>query len=307
MDANLLALLEILKNVPGAKEAIGFLVTGVTGEATGAFVDAIKFGRVHLQRLPQATKDQMEADSEISKELTKAKKKAIRTNAKISERRALFYENDQLRKQSSREAIGLETLEDLRLDPPTFGTTGAPSEDWMNVFVSYAERASSNNLRKIWARVLSGEIRKPGSFSFRTVQFMSVLDPELAKSVEFALSCTIGSKYIPMNGPLSRNPHYDELLTLSGVGFLTLASEGVFENLASPEGTELAVGKSHRLIVITNAAVKSLPRPALPRCAVLTPLGIEVARVVAVEPNLDLLEAEIEAIKHSRGFDLTLR
>jgi hypothetical protein len=304
---DLQALLAFIESLPGAKVALGFLVTGVTAETTRGIAAVLKLGRVHVQRLTQATKGQMEAESAITKELTKATKKAIRTTANISERSALFYENEQLRKQISREAILLETVEDLQLDPPTPGTTGAPSDDWLNVFVSYAERASSNSLRKIWARVLSGEIRKPGSFSFRTMQFMSVLDPELAESVKLALSCAIESKYIPMNGPLSKNPYYEQLLTLSGVGFLTLASEMLFESIASPEGTELTVGKSHRLIVTSNQAVESLPRPAPPRCAVLTSLGAEVARIVTVEPNLDLLKAEIEAMKHSRGFDLTLR
>jgi hypothetical protein len=249
----------------------------------------------------------MEADSAISKELTKARKKAIRTTANVSERSVLFYENEQLRKQISREAILLETVENLQLDPPTAGTTGAPSDDWLNVFVSYAERASSDSLRKVWARVLTGEIRKPGSFSFRTMQFMSVLDPELAQSVKFALTCAVGSKYISMNGPLSRSPHYEKLLSLSAVGFLTLGSEGIFEGLAAQAGTELAVGKNHRLIITTNPEMMSVPPPPVRKFAVLASIGMEVARVVPVEPNLDLIRAELEAMQHRRGFDLTLR
>jgi hypothetical protein len=74
----------------------------------------------------------------------------------------------------------------------------------MNLFVSYAERASSEDLQDVLARILAGEIRRPGSFSLRTMQFMSVLDHDLAKSVELAVSCTIGSRYVPMNGPLKK-------------------------------------------------------------------------------------------------------
>lgn len=55
------------------------------------------------------------------------------------------------------------------------------SEDWLNIFESYAEKASSEQFHDIWARVLSGEIRKPGAFSLSTIRFIAELDAEIAQ------------------------------------------------------------------------------------------------------------------------------
>ena len=43
-------------------------------------------------------------------------------------------------------------------------------QDWLNHFGDYSERASSDNVRTLWASVLAGEIRKPGSFSLSTLR-----------------------------------------------------------------------------------------------------------------------------------------
>lgn len=41
------------------------------------------------------------------------------------------------------------------------------------MFERYAEEASSERMQKLWSRVLAGEIRRKGSFSMRTLRFLS--------------------------------------------------------------------------------------------------------------------------------------
>jgi len=48
-------------------------------------------------------------------------------------------------------------------------------EDWFNQFSRYAMGVSNEDMKKGWAKVLSREIRKPGSFSIRTLNLMSTL------------------------------------------------------------------------------------------------------------------------------------
>ena len=52
--------------------------------------------------------------------------------------------------------------------------------DWLNYFDGYAEKASSENVRDLWARVLAGEIRRPGSFSRATLRLLAELDQRMA-------------------------------------------------------------------------------------------------------------------------------
>jgi hypothetical protein len=79
------------------------------------------------------------------------------------------------RHQENRDAVALKTMQSLQADPqPEQGDW--PSEDWLANFESYAEEASSDQLRTLFARLLAGEIRKPSSISPMTLHFVSMLD-----------------------------------------------------------------------------------------------------------------------------------
>ena len=52
--------------------------------------------------------------------------------------------------------------------------------DWLNYFDGYAEKASSENVRDLWAKVLAGEIRSPGSFCRATLRLLAELDQQMA-------------------------------------------------------------------------------------------------------------------------------
>lgn len=51
-------------------------------------------------------------------------------------------------------------------------------DDWLNVFERYAGDASSERMQSLWGRVISGEVRKPGTFSLRALRFLSEFSNE---------------------------------------------------------------------------------------------------------------------------------
>ena len=53
-------------------------------------------------------------------------------------------------------------------------------QDWTSRFFSYAEDISSEEMQRLWARILSGEVKKPKSFSLRTLQVLRNLSKEEA-------------------------------------------------------------------------------------------------------------------------------
>lgn len=87
---------------------------------------------------------------------------------------------DVITRHQNRRAVTAQAVEELRLAPQGLadlrGTDDPISGDWLNFFSAYAEKASSENLRQTFGRMLSGEIRKPGSFSFSTLRIVSELD-----------------------------------------------------------------------------------------------------------------------------------
>lgn len=59
-----------------------------------------------------------------------------------------------------------------------------PDHDWTARFFEYVQDVSEDDVRKIWARILAGEVRSPGSVSLRTLSIlrnMSRREAELFK------------------------------------------------------------------------------------------------------------------------------
>ena len=73
-------------------------------------------------------------------------------------------------------------------------------DDWLNEFESHARLKSSDDMKLIFGKILSGEILNPGTFSIRTVRLISQLDNRAAKLFQLlcsqAISMRVGSHII---------------------------------------------------------------------------------------------------------------
>jgi Protein of unknown function (DUF2806) len=153
--------------------------------------------------------------------MTAAAVEYIEANSLAIGERALQHGVQRIVKQQfNRETVVLKTLENLHRDPPHEAPTEVPS-DWLNLFGSYAERASSEKLREHWSAILEGEIRKPGAFSFATLQLASILDERLASTIE-GMRPWILESCIPLIGELAEDAQYKNVLSLTGIGFVVL-------------------------------------------------------------------------------------
>ncbi len=56
-------------------------------------------------------------------------------------------------------------------------------EDWFNQFSRYAMGVSNEDMKRGWAKILAGEIRRPDSFSIRTLNLMSTLSRKEAELI----------------------------------------------------------------------------------------------------------------------------
>ena len=54
------------------------------------------------------------------------------------------------------------------------------NDDWLNNFENEARPKSTEDMQTLFGRILAGEIRKPGSYSIRTVKVLSQLDQNVA-------------------------------------------------------------------------------------------------------------------------------
>ena len=68
--------------------------------------------------------------------------------------------------------------------------------DWLNYFSGYAEKASSEKVRDLWARVFAGEVRHLGSFSLTTLRLLAELDQQMASWFQKEAEFRIMGKYL---------------------------------------------------------------------------------------------------------------
>lgn len=69
------------------------------------------------------------------------------------------------------------------------------SDDWLQEFESIARLKSSEDMQEAFAKILCGEILKPGRFSIRSIRLMSQLDNHAANAFQRLVSCTFQLEY----------------------------------------------------------------------------------------------------------------
>ena len=63
-------------------------------------------------------------------------------------------------------AAAVEIANDISVPPES------PDEDWVTRFFKYAEDISADQMQELWGRILAGEIRAPGTYSLRALDFV---------------------------------------------------------------------------------------------------------------------------------------
>src|ERR1019366_4286769 len=150
-------LLRLIAGKP-LEQAIGRLISG-----------AVDVPVAYLERWSQGVRSDTDARKEISSALASAASALAAENPELVDRGLVRWTHKIASTQRVREDIALRTLSIFAQNPES-EETAAPSEDFMRMFEDIAERASSDELTDLMARILAGEIRKPGSVSRRTLQ-----------------------------------------------------------------------------------------------------------------------------------------
>lgn len=222
------------------------------------------------------------------------------------------------------EQRNLEDIAELAMDELGMKTEkdfkpGDVEEDWLYQFEQAAKGFTSDRMKHTFARLLSGEILKPGSFSpatLRTVATMSTKDanlivrflslayspsiPDVPKAIFSPMLLTAGMS--PGNNGLSKfGLSYGDLSTLQQCGFLNYdlsTHRNVVEALLL--GTNSQIG--NQLFRFIPFGDKDRPKEMQLQGLLLTNVGEEISGIVETEaPDEDYivaLRAQMEK-KHS--------
>lgn len=99
-----------------------------------------------------------------------------------------------VREQVNLDSIAVIAVEELSNADHTKDDEGIHrpdiSEDWLNAFEKEACDKSSDEMRLLFGKILAGEIKKPSTFSIRTIKILSQLDNQAASVFHVLSSLT---------------------------------------------------------------------------------------------------------------------
>ena len=100
----------------------------------------------------------------------------------------MFRNEEDRRKLENRAAITKGAIEDILSKDNSSDAQVEIEDDWLNLFARLAEDKSSEALQGLFGKILAGEIRRPGSFSLRTVRLLATISKNDAEAVAEYLS-----------------------------------------------------------------------------------------------------------------------
>ena len=96
----------------------------------------------------------------------------------------------------------LHAAADLKADEAqgrSLETEDEVNEDWIYRWRDAAGQVSSEDMQVLWGKVLAGEIRHPGAFSLRTLDFLRNLSPDEARLIERLAQFVVNDVWIGLN------------------------------------------------------------------------------------------------------------
>ena len=263
------------------------LLAGPAGEALSRLIGgAADIPAAWLQRAAQGVRDKTEAKSVVSKAVADAVAASVKNDPELIERATHSLLARGLRRQVAREAIARKTVVLLQEDEPPPGATADPKhhrvdEEWLNTFERYAEDASSERLQDLWARVLAGEIRKPGAFSLQTLRFVAELDANIAAGFERWTSSVMFGDVIPF--PPREGPSFVELISLEEWGLVSGSTTLLNRTLSARRPGVISFPyRTHRVVVQVQAQ-QDFQFSAV----TLTRVGREIYSLVHVQDDIE--------------------
>ena len=198
-------LLRLLVSKP-VQQAIGRLIYG--------FVDVPV---AKLEQWAQGIRSETVARKQMVTAIAAKARVQAAENPEIVERGMERWTNQLGRRQEARENVALRTLALFAGETLLPVQLSEPSEEFMGLFEDIAERASSDDLADLMARILAGEIRKPKSVSRRTLQVAAILDQEIVDALTAVAPYLLdgGWFHVPSSSLQTWGRHFELLSSVS--------------------------------------------------------------------------------------------
>jgi hypothetical protein len=183
-----------------------------------------------------------------------------------------------------------------------------PDDDWIARFFTAAQDINSKQMQDLWGRILSGEIKKPGSYSLRTLDLIrniSASDAELFERVgtlalrtgEISFILIADKKWLSAERGIQESDHF--LLAELGIMYPTDLELELFMDESSSE----SVLRIHnQLLVIRRGQIKA---PVHMQIWKFTGIGMEMLPLLQSHFDEGYIEQVAKLFTDHKG-DVTL-
>lgn len=180
-------------------------------------------------------------------------------------------------------------------------------EDWLYRWRDNASQVSTEELQSLWGRLLAGEVKAPGTFSLRTLEFLKNLSHAEAASIARLAGFSVNG-WIFRQDPEFLDQFglpFRELLELQQLGVIS-GAEGLGLNITMhsqpvrPHTISLRYGD---WVLVAEADTPS--KPCVFPCLLITPLGRQVLSLCKDETRLDYLR-KVGAFMKGEGFEVKM-
>lgn len=227
-----------------------------------------------------------------------------RNNLSLEKRTQQRVEYKEQKRQKNIESITQKAAESLESESVVSGDP--VDEDWISRFFDYAEDISSEDMQELWARILAGEIKKPKSYSMRTLDILRNLSTEEAevfiKFGSFAILSEGTAFLLNFKGEKLLEEEYQlnfrERLLLEELGLLA-ANDLQFKIMKTADDPKSIVFIIKNTIVIQEKLARK-PEQQL-QILVFTKIGQELLQLIKAEPQKAYLQLLATKLDRNNG------
>lgn len=167
----------------------------------------------------------------------------------------------------------------------------APDPDWTARFFATVQDISSEDMKELWAKVLSGEVRNPSSTSLRTLDVLKNMTSKDAhvfnNAAQYVIDNFIFSDHAGTTSTCDPALSVSNLLTLEDCGLLR-AGRDLAKVVDLSPGIDLALSCGDFILRISRTS-NSVSKVQLPTVAFLTAAGRELLPVTERQLQIDYL------------------
>ena len=301
--------LDAIGKIPGVKKLAELAASGI-GSVAGAWVAPWVAARQAKVKLIEAR-----AAADSMRIIAQAKAEAMQVISRADATTGLDPATDQTsqrldyqerKRQSNLVSLVSQAAEDLGHEEVP---DQEPDHDWIARYFEYAKDVSDKDVQKLWAKVLSGTIRAPGSISLRALSMLRNMTRSEAELFKEAMRYRIVDREfvywklcIESSDVLTRDDFFFRLVDM-GLFYSTI-SERPHRQLNLDQRGEGACVIADRAILLQGQPNRTMDTDD--NKAVLKPLALELAPLCEVEVDWRYLR-RIAKLLHESPAKCTMR